>query len=55
MDDDESPQEEETASDSLFGGQNLVEDGHEPEVTFILDDALQEDGQGEQAGEKPDN
>ncbi len=55
MDDDESPQEEETATDMLFGGAGMVEDDHEPEVTFILDDALEEDEPGPQAGNKPDN
>jgi cell division initiation protein len=55
MDDDESPREAETASDTLFGGQGLVEDDHEPEVTFILDDALEEEEPGQQAGKKPDN
>ena len=55
MDDDESPREAETANDILFGGENLVKDDHEPEVTFILDDALEEDESGAQADKKPDN
>jgi cell division initiation protein len=55
MDDDESPQETETANDILFGGEGLVKDDHEPEVTFILDDALEEDEPVKQTGKKPDN
>ena len=55
MDDDDSPKEAETSSDMLFGGQGLVKDDHEPEVTFILDEALEEEETGLQTGNKPDN
>ena len=55
MDDDDSPKEAETSNDMLFGGQGLVKDDHEPEVTFILDEALEEEETGLQAGNKPDN
>ena len=54
MDDDDSPEETGGATDMLFGGASLVEDDHEPEVTFILDDALEEEP-GSGAAHKPDN
>ena len=54
MDDDDSPEETGGATDMLFGGAGMVEDDHEPEVTFILDDALEEEP-GPEAGNKPDN
>ena len=54
MDDDDSPAETGGATDMLFGGGGMVEDDHEPEVTFILEDALEEEP-GTEAGNKPDN
>jgi len=54
MDDGDRPEETDGAADMLFGGAGMVEDHHEPEVTFVLDDALEEKA-GPAAGSKPDN
>ena len=53
MDDGDKPEETGGATDMLFGGASMAEDDHEPEVTFILDDALEE-APGPEAN-KPDN